>query len=145
MQTRLIKKHANRRFYDTESKQYVSIDDIYNIISGGVDIRIEDSKSGDDITVSVLLHIMADCEQSGRPMLSPTMLMSLIRHYGHPMQEFVGPFLEKNLGFYLRHEARIRKRFSDLVLDGESLDAGREGLSAMRDLLTQMLGSKKAD
>ena len=107
---RVLKKHANRRLYDTEVKAYVSLDQIRELINTGVDVRIEDSKSGDDITRPVLLQIMAECEQGDRPMLSPDMLMALIRHYGHPMQDVIGPYLENSLSFYMRQEARLRHR-----------------------------------
>ena len=137
---RLLKKHANRRLYDTANKRYVSLDQIRELICSGVDIRVEESRSGDDITRPILLQIMAECEQDGRPMLSPGMLMSLIRHYGHPMQDLVGPFLEESLIFYTRQEARIRNTLSSFT----HLD-GREGLAAMRDRFARMLGVGKPE
>ena len=130
-QPRLIKKHANRRLYDIELKQYVSLDDIRDLINTGTDVEIVDSKSGDDITRPVLLQIMAECEQDGRPMLSPVMLMALIRHYGHPMQDYVGPFLEKSLSFYMRQEARVRQT------------VGNISITSMRDSLMQILSSSE--
>jgi len=137
---RLFRKHANRRLYDTERKCYVSLDEIRDLICEGTDICVEDSGSGKDITRPVLLQIMAECERGGQPMLSPAMLMSLIRHYGHPMQDFIGPFLEKSLIFYTKQEARMRKRISSIA----SID-GREGLAAMRDTLMQILKAGKSD
>jgi polyhydroxyalkanoate synthesis repressor PhaR len=145
IELRVIKKHANRRLYDTVAKKYVSLENIRDTINDGIDIQVEDSKTGTDITRPVLLQIMADCEQEGRPMLSPAMLMSLIRHYGHPMQDFVGPFLENSMGFYMRQEARMRKSFSDLVPDSDIAKSGREGLATMRDTLMQILTSGKSD
>jgi len=139
-QPRLFRKHANRRLYDTERKCYVSLDEIRDLICEGTDICVEDSGSGKDITRPVLLQIMAECERGGKPMLSPAMLMSLIRHYGHPMQDFIGPFLEKSLIFYTKQEARMRKRISSIA----SID-GREGLAAMRDTLMQILKAGKSD
>ncbi len=147
--SRLLKKHANRRLYDTELKKYVSIEQIRDLICDGVDIRVEDSKTGDDITRSVLLQIMAECEQEERPMLSPAMLMTLIRNYGSPMQEFLGPFLERSLAFYTRQESRMRRRMQSLIPDsGVGDDASKEGkasLAAMRDMLMQILNSAKSD
>lgn len=137
---RVLKKHANRRLYDTARKRYVSLDQIRELICEGADIRVEDSGSGEDITRPILLQIMAECERDGRPMLSPEMLMSLIRHYGHPMQDFVGPFLEESLIFYSRQEARIRNALSGLA----SLD-GREGLAAMRDRFAKILGLQQTE
>ncbi len=147
--TRLIKKHANRRLYDTESKKYVSIEKIRDVICDGIDVRVEDAKTREDITRSVLLQIMAECEQDGRPMLSPTMLMTLIRNYGSPMQEFVGPFLERSLAFYTRQESRMRRRMQSLIPDSGAEDPvsneGKASLTAMRDMLMQILKSGKSD
>ncbi len=145
---RLIKKHANRRLYDTELKAYVSLEQIREIIDSGVDVRIENSKTGDDITRPVLLQIMAECEQGDRPMLSPALLMALIRHYGHPMQDIIGPYLENSLVYYMRQEARLRKRMTGMfesieAKTTEGAKAGRETLAAMRDNLMQVLRSNK--
>jgi len=137
---RLLKKHANRRLYDTARKRYVSLDQIRELICEGVDIRVEDSRSGEDITRPILLQIMAECEQDGRPMLSPGMLMSLIRQYGHPLQDFVGPFLEESLIFYTRQEARIRNTLSGFA----HLD-GRESLAAVRKRFASIFGVAKPD
>lgn len=137
---RLLKKHANRRLYDTAAKRYVSLDQIRELICEGVDIRVEDSGSGEDITRPILLQIMAECERNGRPMLSPEMLMSLIRHYGHPLQDLVGPFLEESLIFYTRQEARIRNALSGFA----HLD-GRESIAAMRKRFAKILGVSRRD
>jgi polyhydroxyalkanoate synthesis regulator protein len=83
---------------------------------------------------------MAECERDGRPMLSPKMLMSLIRHYGHPLQDFVGPYLENSLNFYSRHEARIRNTISNLT----HVDS-KETLASMREHFAKILGMEKSD
>lgn len=137
---RLFKKHANRRLYDTASKRYVSLDEIRELICEGVDIRVEESGSGEDLTRPILLQIMAECEQDGRPMLSPGMLMSLIRQYGHPLQDYIGPFLEESLVFYSRQEARFRNRLSSITNI-----SGREGLAAMREHFTKIFGAGRPD
>lgn len=147
---RLLKKHANRRLYDIELKKYVSLEQIRELINTGVDVRIEDSKTGDDITRPILLQIMAECEQGERPMLSPDVLMALIRHYGHPMQDVVGPYLENSLAFYMRQEARLRKKMTGMFETFEartdkSTKASREALAAMRDSMMKALSSTKKD
>lgn len=147
---RLLKKHANRRLYDTEIKKYVSMEEIRDLINTGTDVKIEDSKSGDDITRPILLQIMAECEQDDRPMLSPAMLMALIRHYGHPMQDIVGPYLENSLSFYMRQEARLRQRMTGMfesleTKKGEASKSSSETFAAMRDNLMKALSSAKRD
>jgi len=138
--TRLFRKHANRRLYDTELKRYVSLEEIRQLVCEGTDVRVEDSQNGEDITRPILLQIMAECERDGRPMLSPKMLMSLIRHYGHPLQDFVGPYLENSLNFYSRHEARIRNTISNLT----HVDS-KETLASMREHFAKILGMEKSD
>ena len=108
------------------------------------------AKSGADITRPVLQQIMAECEQGDKPMLSPALLMTLIRHYGHPMQDIVGPYLENSLVYYMRQEARLRARMTDMfesieAKTAEGAKAGRETLAAMRDNLMQVLRSNKHD
>lgn len=147
---RLLKKHANRRLYDTKIKKYVSIDEIRDLINSGTDVKIEDSKSGDDITRPILLQIMAECERDDRPMLSPDMLMALIRHYGHPMQDIVGPYLENSLTFYMRQEARLRKRMTGMFdskgsKKGKESKSSKETFAAMRENLIKALTSSKRD
>ncbi len=80
--TRIIKKYPNRRLYDTEISSYITIEDVRQLILDGEDFEVRDAKSGDDLTRSVLLQIIADQEQDGEPMLSTQLLSQLIRFYG---------------------------------------------------------------
>jgi len=148
---RLIKKHANRRLYDTTLKEYISLTQIRDLICDGTDVRIEESGSGEDITRPILLQIMAECETNGRPLLSPSLLMTLIRTYGHPLQDVAGQYLENSLAYYMRQEARLRKRMTGMV---ESFDInkdrnwtpgkfGVDGFEKMRDNLMQALKKEK--
>jgi polyhydroxyalkanoate synthesis repressor PhaR len=88
--TRIIKKYPNRRLYDTEISSYITIEDVRQLILDGEDFEVRDAKSGDDLTRSVLLQIIADQEQDGEPMLSTQLLSQLIRFYGDSLQGFMG-------------------------------------------------------
>ena len=46
--TLLIKRYASRRLYNTETSDYVTLDDIAGFIRSGRDVQIIDLKSGDD-------------------------------------------------------------------------------------------------
>ncbi len=90
--TRIIKKYPNRRLYDTEISSYITIEDVRQLILDGEDFEVRDAKSGDDLTRSVLLQIIADQEQDGEPMLSTQLLSQLIRFYGDSLQGFMGNY-----------------------------------------------------
>jgi polyhydroxyalkanoate synthesis repressor PhaR len=66
---------------------------VRQLILDGEDFEVRDAKSGDDLTRSVLLQIIADQEQDGEPMLSTQLLSQLIRFYGDLLQGF-GQLLE---------------------------------------------------
>ena len=43
----LIKRYASRRLYNTETSDYVTLDDIAGFIRSGRDVQIIDLKSGE--------------------------------------------------------------------------------------------------
>ncbi|MCA1768836.1 MAG: polyhydroxyalkanoate synthesis regulator DNA-binding domain-containing protein, partial [Halomonas sp.] len=52
---RVIRKYANRRLYDTEQSRYVTLEDLRKLILDEVPFRVEDAKSGEDLTRTILL------------------------------------------------------------------------------------------
>ena len=110
MKPRLIKKYANRRLYDTESSKHVTLDGIHDLIVDGHDVKIVDETSGEDISRSILLQIIAEREQHGRPILDAKFLMRLIRMYGNPMQDMVGEFLSKSFDTFISQQAQYREQ-----------------------------------
>ena len=68
---RILKKYPNRRLYDTEQSQYVTLDDVRKMILGKDPVKVLDSKTGKDLTRSVLLQIIAEQEAEGHePLLT---------------------------------------------------------------------------
>ena len=107
---RLIKKYANRRLYDTEASAHVTLDGIRELIVAGHDVKIVDDTSGDDITRTILLQIIAEREQAGRPMLDADFLMRIIRLYGNPMADMVGEFLSKSFDTFMEQQLQFREQ-----------------------------------
>ena len=56
----LIKRYASRRLYNTETSDYVTLEDIATFIRDGREVQIVDLKSGDDLTRQYLLQIIAE-------------------------------------------------------------------------------------
>jgi polyhydroxyalkanoate synthesis repressor PhaR len=113
----LIKKYANRRMYDTALSRHVTVDDIRDIIVGGARVRVVEDKSGEDITRMVLLQVIAEQEQFGRPILSIELMESIIRFYGNPMQDLLGRFLEQSMSAFAHQQQAMGKKFATLVQD----------------------------
>ncbi|MDE2977529.1 MAG: pesticin [Acidobacteriota bacterium] len=56
----VIKKYENRRLYDTHSSRYVNLEGVAELVRGGRDIQVVDSKTGEDVTRHVLTQIIVD-------------------------------------------------------------------------------------
>ena len=106
----LIKKYANRRLYDTTSSKHITLEGIHNLIVQGHDVTIIDDTSGEDISRSVLLQIIAEREQGGRPMLDTEFLTRILRAYGNPMQDMVGEYLSKSFDAFMKQQKRYQEQ-----------------------------------
>lgn len=56
----VIKKYANRRLYNTASSSYITLDDLSQMTREGIDFKVLDAKSGEDITHSILTQIIME-------------------------------------------------------------------------------------
>jgi len=89
----LIKRYASRRLYNTETSDYVTLDDIAGFIREGREVQIVDLKSGDDLTRQYLLQIIAEHESRGESVLPLDVLTDLVRSYTSQAQSVVPQFL----------------------------------------------------
>jgi len=107
-QERLIRKYANRRLYDTGASRHVTLEDLRHLIVSGEKIKVIDDKSGDDLTRSVLLQIIAEQEQFGSPVLGSELLEMIIRFYGRPAQALLSGYLEQAFTAMLRQQETMQ-------------------------------------
>ena len=89
----LIKRYASRRLYNTETSDYVTLEDIAGFIREGREVKIVDLKSGDDLTRQYLLQIIAEHESRGENVLPLNVLTDLVRSYTTQAQSVVPQFL----------------------------------------------------
>jgi polyhydroxyalkanoate synthesis repressor PhaR len=93
--TRLIKKYKNRRLYDTETSQYITLEQLQRYVVDGVVFRIADSETGKDLTNSVLLQIIVDMEAGPTQFLSSEILRQIISLANHPMHVSLKAMMEQ--------------------------------------------------
>lgn len=111
-QERLIRKYSNRRLYDTAASRHVTLDDLRQLIVAGERIKVVDDKSGEDLTRSVLLQIIAEQEQFGMPVLGSELLEMIIRFYGGPMQALLSRYLEQAFTSMLRQQEAMQSEMA---------------------------------
>lgn len=109
----LIKRYASRRLYNTETSDYVTLDEIATFIRGGRDVQIVDLKSGDDLTRQYLLQIIADHESQGQSVLPINVLTDLVRSYTTEVQSIVPQFLAASFEMLRDGQSKMIESFSN--------------------------------
>jgi polyhydroxyalkanoate synthesis repressor PhaR len=108
-----IKKYANRRLYNTGTSTYVTLEDLAVMVKAGEDFVVEDAKTGEDITRSVLAQIIFEQEnKEGQSLLPITFLRQLIRFYGDSMQMLVPRYLEASIDTLTKEQGKFREQMA---------------------------------
>jgi len=81
-ETRIIKRYANRKLYDTEHSRYVTLDQISEMIRNGDDVKIVDNKSKEDLTTVTLAQIIFEEEKKQRSFLPLAAMRNIIQSGG---------------------------------------------------------------
>lgn len=103
----LIKRYASRRLYNTETSDYVTLEDIAGFIRTGRDVKVVDLKSGDDLTRSYLLQIIAEHESKGESVLPLGVLTDLVRSYTGAAKSVVPDFLASSFEMLRSGQSKI--------------------------------------
>ena len=105
-----IRKYPNRRYYNTRESRHITLQEICDLVRDGHDIRVTDSKSGEDITGAVLTQILLELESPKLAFFPVSLLQHLIRI---------------NTGF-LDHftESYFRQAFASFGLGGKGWPGG---------------------
>ncbi len=106
-QVRTIKKYPNRRLYDTENSNYVTLAEIKKLVMAASPVVVLDAKTGEDLTRSILLQIILEEESAGVPMFSEAVLSNIIRFYGHAMQGHMGSYLESHVQSFMDWQSKL--------------------------------------
>jgi polyhydroxyalkanoate synthesis repressor PhaR len=108
-----IKKYANRRLYNTATSSYVTLDYLAQMVRNGTEFTVEDAKTGEDITRSVLTQIIVEEESKGQNMLPINFLRQLISLYGDNLQFLVPRYLEQSMESFAKNQEQMRASMKD--------------------------------
>jgi polyhydroxyalkanoate synthesis repressor PhaR len=134
----IIKKYANRRLYHTGTSTYVTLEDLSVMVKKGEEFIVNDAKTGEDLTRSVLTQIIFELEsKEGQQNLLPVaFLRQLIGYYGDQMQGLVPSYLEHSMQHFATEQQHFRdqmqKAISGDVL-GAMQDQARSNMNLFQD------------
>ncbi len=93
-----IKRYPNRRLYASHTSRYVSLPEIEQMIRDGATVEMVDSQTGDDITRTVLVQIIAEKHPDKIAMFPTAMLHSILRA-NDVMTEFLREYFRNSLTY----------------------------------------------
>ncbi|WP_108483236.1 polyhydroxyalkanoate synthesis repressor PhaR [Oceaniglobus ichthyenteri] len=142
--TLLIKRYASRRLYNTETSDYVTLEDIAGFIRAGRDVQIVDLKSGDDLTRQYMLQIIAEHESKGESVLPLGVLTDLVRSYTTQAQSVVPQFLAMSFDMLRDGQSKAMESLSNPMSAMPGYDAMRAQQQAFLKAVTGGLIDKPA-
>lgn len=90
--TKVIKRYANRKLYDTERSCYVTLEEISSMIKRGEEVRVVDNKSGEDLSAVTLAQIIFEEEKK-----KSKMPLSFLRNIIQSSSETIGGFISEKV------------------------------------------------
>ncbi|UYV38744.1 polyhydroxyalkanoate synthesis repressor PhaR [Rhodobacteraceae bacterium D3-12] len=127
----LIKRYASRRLYNTETSDYVTLDDIAGFIRDGREVQIVDLKTGDDLTRQYLLQIIAEHESRGENVLPVSVLNDLVRSYTTQATSVVPQFLAASFEMLRDGQSKMMENIGSM--NPMAKMPGMEAMQAQQD------------
>mgnify|MGYP006276752011 CR=1 FL=1 len=134
---RVIKKYPNRRLYDTATSSYITLNEVKKMVMDHADLVVQDAKTQEDLTRSILLQIILEEETAGVPLF-----------YGHAMQGHMGQFLESNVQQMMDFQRKLAEQSVPLAADAwlkmaQNSNPFLQGFNAYTEQMFDAMGMKR--
>lgn len=120
--TRVIKRYANRKLYDTLESRYVTLDQISEMIRRGEEVKVIDNNSKEDLTSVTLAQIIFEEEKKQHSFLPLAVLRSIIQSGGESLHDLMSQLSES--------AERVGRVFQKPRGEGEDGEPAEEGAGA---------------
>ena len=121
--TIIINKYSSRRLYNTNSSEYVTLDDLCRLINEGENFKIIDKDSGKDITNQYLLQIISDLENKEGNVFPQDVLKEIILSYNNTAQKFMPEILSKTFEVFHQQQQSFLKAFNSPAKDSKASES----------------------
>jgi polyhydroxyalkanoate synthesis repressor PhaR len=113
--TIIIKKYPNRRLYNTEISEYITLDNLKDLVKKNIDFVVQDAKSGEDLTRITLTQIIFDLESSGDALLPINFLKQLINFYDDSLSSVIPVYLDKAMQSFVGNQELFRNYYNQYM------------------------------
>jgi polyhydroxyalkanoate synthesis repressor PhaR len=131
---RLIKRYRNRRLYDTQTSRTITQNDLVRLIGDGVSLKVVDSDTGEDVTMSVLGRLIArQAETLANDDESQRLFRRIIQIGGMKSMSILKNTVLASIGAFQVTKEKAEKVIDELIKRGEVSESERK--SAVMELL----------
>jgi polyhydroxyalkanoate synthesis repressor PhaR len=117
----VLKKYANRRIYDSEKSAYITLNEVADYIRSGRQVRIEDAKTGEDVTAFILTQVVLE-EAKKKNALLPVPLLHLVIRYGDGiLGEFFEKYFYQTFQNFVVHKTAMDEQFQQWLEMGMNI------------------------
>lgn len=99
-----LRRYPNRRYYDSARSQHLTLEEIFQLICDGQQVRINDSKSGEDITVRVLAQLILEQAPNKLAALPAELLHQIIRTNESLLREFIDKYFYRAFSAFIESQ-----------------------------------------
>lgn len=87
--TRVIKRYGNRKLYDVQQSRYITLDGIRALVRSGVDLRVVDNETGEDLTKLTFAQIIYEEEKRKSGVVSLPLLRWMVERSDEAMRDLM--------------------------------------------------------
>jgi len=102
-----LRRYPNRRYYDAGRSQHLTLEDIFRLVCDGQQVQVNDSKTGEDITVRVLTQLILEQAPSKLAALPAELLHQIIRSNESLLRDFVDKYFYRALTAFIESQREL--------------------------------------
>lgn len=142
---RILKKYPNRRLYDTSQSCFIALEDVKQLVLAGEPFEVHDSKTGEIITRTVLLQIIAEQEGDNvGSLLTDEVLRQLIRFYGDSLHGLLREYLARSMTMFLEQQNAFHEQLRTMV-SGHPLNVMSRIAEQNLDIWARLAGGRTSE
>lgn len=108
-----IHKYSNRRYYDVTCSRHLTLEQIHKLILEGYDVRVLESKTGEDVTIELLAHIMLEHDRSKLKVFTVELMHQMMRANDSIMGAFVDEYFNKAFLAFMESQKAVKNYFNE--------------------------------
>lgn len=120
MTVKIIRRHRNRRLYDSQESRTVTLADLAAMVRKGIDLKVVDSVSGKDVTLPVLGRVMLfETSSEGDWRHSKELITEIIQLGGDRSMSILKNTVLASIGALHVTKEKAEKIIDDLIKRGD--------------------------